>query len=158
MAWTQTLPINKYQRIASWLGVVRALQALGACLAAGLNGALLGSLSKNDDLDILNSNWYALELMVSTQGPADIPRAHDSFDEQTCAALLYTGIVLLVLHCGIRRWRNPTTAMTATFVVCDTLCIGLMIAILTVLARWGFPDSCHRFREEGGAPLISTCH
>ena len=77
MAWTQTLPINKYQRIASWLGVVRALQALGACLAAGLNGALLGSLSKNDDLDILNSNWYALELMVSTQGPAEIPRAHE---------------------------------------------------------------------------------
>ena len=157
MAWTQTLPINKYQRIASWLGVVRALQALGACLAAGLNGALLVSLKK-DDLDITSNNAYALELMVSTEDQAYIPCAHDLFDEQICAALLYTGIALLFLHCGIRRWRNPTTATTATFVVCDVLCIGLMIAILTMLATSGVPNSCGRFRTESSAPRIPTCH
>lgn len=56
---------------------------------------------------------------------------------------VYSSIVLLVLHSGRRRSR-PATKTVATFITFDTLCVGVMIATLTVLARSGLPVSCHR--------------
>lgn len=60
---------------------------------------------------------------------------------QTCVVLIYTAIVLLVQHTGNRPWTRRTRVIV-TFVVFDVIFTGLMIGIITILARTGVPSNC----------------
>ncbi|KAK8855764.1 hypothetical protein PGQ11_011676 [Apiospora arundinis] len=59
----------------------------------------------------------------------------------TCTILIYTAIVLLVQHTGKRRLR-ARTSLIVPFVVGDVIFTGLMLGIITILARTGVPSNC----------------
>lgn len=106
--------------LLSWLGLVRGLQVLGVLTSAILNGFLLVYIHLNK-LG-LSASMFALELM-------------------TCAVLIYTAIVLLVQHTGNRSWKRRTRVLV-TIVVFDVIFTGLMMGIITILARTGVPSNC----------------
>lgn len=64
-------------------------------------------------------------------------------------AFAYAAVVLLVVYPRRKRRRNTATKTMATFIACDALCVGLMIATITVLARSGVPASCHQLIKYG---------
>ncbi|KAK7967118.1 uncharacterized protein PG986_001395 [Apiospora aurea] len=106
--------------VSSWLVLVRGLQILGVLGSALCNGFLLVHIHVNK-LG-LSPAMSALEIM-------------------TCSILIYTAIVLLVQHTGKRRLRARTSTIVP-FVVGDVLFTGLMLGIITVLARTGVPSNC----------------
>ncbi|KAK8065950.1 hypothetical protein PG997_012697 [Apiospora hydei] len=106
--------------VSSWLFLVRGLQILGVLASALCNGFLLVYIHVNK-LG-LSPAMSALEIM-------------------TCSILIYTAIVLLVQHTGKRRLRARTSTIVP-FVVGDVLFTGLMLGIITVLARTGVPSNC----------------
>ncbi|KAK7935538.1 hypothetical protein PG985_001033 [Apiospora marii] len=106
--------------VTSWLVLVRGLQILGVLVSALCNGFLLVYIHVNK-LG-LSPAMSALEIM-------------------TCSILIYTAIVLLVQHTG-KRSIHARTSFIVPFVVGDVLFTGLMIGIITVLARMGVPSNC----------------
>ncbi|KAK8037909.1 hypothetical protein PG994_014676 [Apiospora phragmitis] len=106
--------------VSSWLVLVRALQILGVLVSALCNGFLLVYIHVNK-LG-LSQAMSALEIM-------------------TCSILIYTAIVLLVQHTGKRSLR-ARTSLIVPFVVGDVVFTGLMLGIITVLARTGVPSNC----------------
>ncbi|ORY62669.1 uncharacterized protein BCR38DRAFT_439429 [Pseudomassariella vexata] len=106
--------------LSTWLVFVRLLQVLAAIVSAGLNGFLLV---------YIHVNRLGLSQAMST------------LEIMTCVVLIYTAIVLLVQHTGRRRIKAPTNVV-ATFVVGDVIFTGLMIGVITILARTGVPSNC----------------
>ncbi|KAK8034633.1 hypothetical protein PG993_009628, partial [Apiospora rasikravindrae] len=106
--------------VSSWLVLVRGLQILGVLASALCNGFLLVYIHVNK-LG-LSPAMSALEIM-------------------TCSILIYTAIVLLVQHTGKRSLR-ARASIIVPFVVGDVLFTGLMLGIITVLARTGVPSNC----------------
>lgn len=126
--------------LSSWLVFVRCLQILGTLVSAILNGFLLVYIHVNK-LG-LSSNMFSLEIMVRTTGITATYSTEDSnSSQQTCVTLIYTAVVLLVQHTG-RRHLRARTSLIATFVVGDVLLTGLMIAIISIMARAGVPSNC----------------
>ncbi|KAI1631445.1 hypothetical protein F4809DRAFT_166226 [Biscogniauxia mediterranea] len=129
MAWT----LIKWG-LPRWLVVLRIFQVLAEFVSATMNGFLLAYIQVNK-LAYSNS-LFALELMA-------------------CAALIYSSLVLLIQHTGRRR-HNSSTTMIGTFLVLDVLLIGMLIAMITVLANAGVPSNCHGMTRDnirgGDAP------
>ncbi|KAI1086712.1 hypothetical protein F5B19DRAFT_120096 [Rostrohypoxylon terebratum] len=112
----------------------RLLQVSGTIVTAVMNGFLLVYIHVNN-LG-LTSGMVCLELMV-------------------CVAFVYSAVVLLFQHSGAPQRRSSTTII-ATFVIGDLVLSGIMIAIVTVLARAGLPTDCYGLTrsnmEKGDAP------
>ncbi|KAK7953745.1 hypothetical protein PG996_014637 [Apiospora saccharicola] len=106
--------------VSSWLVFVRGLQILGALVSALCNGGLL------------------VYIHVKKLG---LSPAMSALEYMTCSILIYTAIVLLVQHTG-KRSLQARTSFIVPFVVGDVLFTGLMIGIITVLARTGVPSNC----------------
>ncbi|KAI1439639.1 hypothetical protein F5Y02DRAFT_53982 [Annulohypoxylon stygium] len=98
----------------------RLLQVSGMIVTAVMNGFLTVYIHVNN-LG-LTSGIVCLELMV-------------------CVAFVYSAVVLLFQHSGAPQRRSSTTIITA-FVVGDLVLSGIMIAVMTVLARAGLPTDC----------------
>ncbi|KAI1458150.1 hypothetical protein F4805DRAFT_457064 [Annulohypoxylon moriforme] len=99
----------------------RLLQVAGTLVTAVMNGFLLVYIHVNR-LG-LTTGMFCLEMMV-------------------CVALIYSGIVLLFQHSGAPQRRSSTPLIT-TVVAGDVVLNGIMIAVVTVLARAGLPTNCY---------------
>ncbi|CAJ2505148.1 Uu.00g125420.m01.CDS01 [Anthostomella pinea] len=134
MAWGLSKGALSGWGLLRWLALIRLFQALASLVTATMNGFLLAYIHLNR-LGFANS-MFVLEIMA-------------------CVALIYPGVVLLILHTGKRR-QNASSRMIATFVVTDVILSGLMLAIITLLARTGVPSNCHGLTRDnfvrGDAP------
>ncbi|KAI1208250.1 uncharacterized protein F4807DRAFT_157447 [Annulohypoxylon truncatum] len=115
----------------------RVFQVSGTLVTAVMNGFLLVYIHVNR-LG-LTASMFCLEMMV-------------------CAALIYSGIVLLLQHSGTVH-RRSSTQLTTTLVAGDVVLNGIMIAIMTVLARAGLPTNCYGLtRSDSNTPNILAAH
>ncbi|OTA95601.1 hypothetical protein M434DRAFT_393655 [Hypoxylon sp. CO27-5] len=73
-----------------------------------------------------------------------------------CIAFIYSAVVLLFQHAGGPR-RRSSTPLIAAFVAGDVVFNGMMIAVITVLARTGLPADCHGLtRSDSNEPTTPT--
>lgn len=112
--------------LSSWLVFVRLIQVLGTIISAALNGALLVYMHVNGLGQ--NQNMFSIELM-------------------TGIVLVYTAIVLLFQHTGNQRLRMKTGVAVA-FIVGDVIFTGIVIGIISMLARAGVPANCGGFQTD----------
>ncbi|KAI0019155.1 hypothetical protein F4780DRAFT_459958 [Xylariomycetidae sp. FL0641] len=119
MAWSVGGPCVRWG-LPRWLVLIRLFQTLACLVSAILNGFVLAYIYLHH-LG-LAQNMLALELMI-------------------CVALIYSSLVLLVYHTGKQRLQ-PGTPVISSVIIGDVILTGLMIAIVTVLARAGVPSTC----------------
>ncbi|KAI0129502.1 hypothetical protein BJ170DRAFT_681001 [Xylariales sp. AK1849] len=127
--------------LSSWLILIRGLQILGTLVSAILNGFLLVYVHINR-LG-LSSAMFSLEILVGFMMLTRSLRQASTLitPNQTCITLCYTAIVLLVQHTGSRRLR-ARPSLIVTFVVGDIVFTGIMIVVISILARTGVPSNC----------------
>ncbi|OTA61653.1 hypothetical protein K449DRAFT_65510 [Hypoxylon sp. EC38] len=121
MAWEFLKRASSRWSVLRCLLFARLLQVCGTLVTAVMNGFLLVYVNANG-LG-LASSMICLEMMI-------------------CIAFIYSAVVLLFQHAGGPR-RRSSTPLIAAFVAGDVVFNGMMIAVITVLARTGLPADCH---------------
>ncbi|KAI0376480.1 hypothetical protein F5Y04DRAFT_266359 [Hypomontagnella monticulosa] len=126
MAWNSLKWASSRWSLSRWLLFARLTQLSGTLVTAVMNGFLLVYIN-NHRLGLAPS-MFTLEMMA-------------------CISLIYSGLVLLMQHSGDRR-RRASTPIIATFIAGDVIFTGMMIGIVTVLARTGLPTDCHGLTQD----------
>ncbi|KXX73365.1 COPII coat assembly protein sec16 [Madurella mycetomatis] len=98
---------------SSWLAFARSLQLLGAASAAAAQGYVIIQIN-------VRENVVILELLI-------------------IMLLVYSALVSVFLHA---KRRVKSTVWLACSTICDIFCCGALIAIITILANFGFPTLC----------------
>ncbi|OTA98256.1 hypothetical protein M426DRAFT_326142 [Hypoxylon sp. CI-4A] len=121
MAWERLKWASSRWSIPRLLLLARVLQVMGTLVTAVMNGYLLVYI--HDNRLGLSGAMFHLEMLV-------------------CIALIYSGVVLLVLHTSSWR-RSSSIPVVSVFVAGDVVFNGFMIAILSILASTGLPSNCY---------------